>query len=201
MTQGMTRRSLMASMGITLAARPGAARIFERDLDSLLGRRRMVRRFTTEPVSEAKVAHLLSTAARAPSAGHTQPWAFVVVRRQRTRAALARAAHGQLWLASAPVAIVACADLSRSRPRYRERAERYGLIDVAFASLLLLLAVVEVGLGACFVGAFDDDEVARLLDLPAHVRPVAIIPVGHPAESPPPSKRRPMAMMRHDERW
>lgn len=197
----LSRRSLIAAMGMTVAAPPGLARARPRTLDALLRRRRMVRRFTSAPVSEETIAHLLATAARAPSAGHTQPWAFVVVRREATRRALGRAAHGQDWLATAPVVIVACADLSRSRPRYRERAERYGFIDVAFASLLLLLAVVESGLGACFVGAFDDDEVAGLLGLPGHIQPVAIIPVGHPAESPPASTHRPVRTMRHDERW
>jgi nitroreductase len=201
MTRDMTRRSLMTAMALALATRPVVARAARRSFDSLLGSRRMVRRFTAEPVSAPDIARLLSTAARAPSAGNTQPWAFVVVRLESMREALARAAHGQLWLASAPVAIVACADLSRSRPRYHDRAERYGHIDVAFASLLLMLASTEVGLGACFVGAFDDAQVSRLLGLPQHVRPVAIIPVGHPAESPPPSTLRPIATIRHDERW
>jgi nitroreductase len=99
------------------------------------------------------------------------------------------------------LAIVACADASRCRPRYRERAERYALIDTAFASLLLLLAVVEEGLGACFVGAFEDGAVTRALGLPRDVQPVAIIPVGRPAEPARRLRRRALGDVVHRERW
>jgi hypothetical protein len=119
----------------------------------------MVRKFRSDPVDDATVRRLLAAAIRAPSAGHTQPWAFIVVRDGEKRRALGRAAHEQTFIGDAPVVVVACADLSRSEARYGERARRYGFIDAAFASLCLLLAVTEAGLGACFVGA-DDDRVA-----------------------------------------
>jgi nitroreductase len=198
---GLTRRHLLLAAAAVPATRAHAVAAAESALGSLLGRRRMVRRFTDEPVSPAVVTRLLTVATRAPSAGHTEPWAFVVVRRVETRRELAHAAHRQMFVAEAPVAIVACADLSRSRRRYETRGDRYGLIDIAFASLLLLLAVVEEGLGACFVGAFEDAEVARVLGLPSHVLPVAIIPVGRPAEAPRPRLRRPLAAVVHDEKW
>ena len=201
MKVNVTRRDLLLAAAAAPAVRAGAAMAADGTLDRLLGRRRMVRRFTAAPVSEAVVRRLLASATRAPSAGHTEPWAFVVVRREETRRELARAAHRQMFVAEAPVAIVACADVSRSRARYRERADRYGLIDTAFASMLLLLAVVEEGLGACFVGAFEDADVARALRLPAHVLPVAIIPVGWPGESPRPRRRRALPAVLHDEQW
>jgi nitroreductase len=201
MKMKVTRRDLLLAAAAAPAVRAGAAMAADSTLDRLLGRRRMVRRFTAEPVSEAVVRRLLATATRAPSAGHTEPWAFVVVRREETLRELARAAHRQMFVAEVPVAIVACADVSRSRARYQERGDRYGLIDTAFASMLLLLAVVEEGLGACFVGAFEDADVARVLRLPGHVLPVAIIPVGRPAESPGARRRRPLPAVVHDEQW
>jgi len=170
-------------------------------LDSLLRQRRMVRKFRADPVDEATVARLIATATRAPSAGHTEPWAFVVVRDPERRRALARAALDQGFVAEAPVVIVACAELARSRARYGQRGDRYATIDTAFASLLLLLDVTEQRLGACFVGAFDDAEVTRLLGLPEDVQPLALIPVGWPAESPGARKRRPLVEVLHHERW
>jgi nitroreductase len=161
----------------------------------------MVRRFTYAPVDDATVARLLDAARRAPSAGDTEPWAFVVVRDEARRRALAQAALGQSFVAAAPVVIAVCADTRRARPRYGERAVRYGWMDTAFASLLLMLAVAEAGLGACFVGAFDDAAVARLLGLPEGVLPAALVPVGHPAESPCGRKRRPASEVVHRERW
>jgi nitroreductase len=161
----------------------------------------MVRRFTADPVPEPLVRTLLAAAVRAPSAGNTQPWGFVVVREPERRTRLARAAFGQMFVADAPVVVVSCAEITRSRARYHERGERYGLVDTAFASLLLLLAVTEQGLGACFVGAFDDGEVARLLELPPDVKPVGVIPIGYPAESPRAQKLRPLTTLLHAERW
>jgi nitroreductase len=201
MSTFLTRRSILAALGVAVAVRPRAALARDRPLERLLGRRRMVRRFTADPVSDAVVTRLLAAAIRAPSAGHTQPWSFVIVRDEKMRAALARAAYGQMFVADAPVVIVPCADMARSRAKYGERGERYSLIDTAFAALCLLLAVAEEGLGACFVGAIADGEVSRLLGLPSRVQPLAVIPIGYPAESPRPMKLRPLDEVVHRERW
>ena len=203
MEHRLSRRDVLHAASVALAARPATSLAAEAasPLDDLLGRRRMVRRFKPDPVSTGTVRRLLSAAIRAPSAGHTQPASFVVVRGRDARTALGRAALGQTFVGEAPVVVVACADVSRSKARYRERAERYGMIDTAFASMCLLLAVVEAGLGACFVGAFDDGEVARLVGLPAHVLPVAVIPIGYPAEAPGRMKLRPLRDVVHHERW
>lgn len=195
------RRVLCAAGAVVVADLPGAGAGAGGSLDALLTRRRMVRKFRADPVADAVVQRLLTTATRGPSAGNLQPWGFVVVREAETRARLARAAHDQAFIAEAPVAIVSCADVSRCRPRYAARAERYALIDTVFASLLLLLAIVEEGLGACFVGAFEDSAVTRTLGLPRDVQPVAIIPVGHPAEPPRRLRRRALADVVHRERW
>jgi nitroreductase len=195
------RRDLLGALALAMVLpRPvGATECL--DLGALLGRRRMVRRFRPDPVGDDVVRRLLDAATRAPSAGNLQPWAFVVVRDAAMRRDLGRAALEQLWLADAPVSIVACADPSRARPRYGERGERYAVIDTAFASMLLLLAVTDLGLGACFVGAFDDARVRSLLGLPDDVQPLAVIPVGHPAEQPDAKARRPLASVIHHGRW
>ena len=202
----LARRGFLRALALaTLAPWPAGAA--ERaptpgeHLDRLLGRRRMVRRFRPDPVDDRTVRHLIETATRAPSAGHLQPWGFVVVRDAAVRRDLGRAAFDQTWLADAPVCIVACADPSRARRRYGQRAERYAVIDTAFASMLLLLAVTDLGLGACFVGAFDDAQVRRVLALPREIQPLAVIPVGHPAETPAVKNRRPLAGVVHRERW
>jgi nitroreductase len=161
----------------------------------------MVRRFAAGDVDDTTIDTLIAAAIRAPSAGNTQPWAFVVVRDRERRAQLGHAAFGQMFVATAPVVIAACADVPRSAARYRDRAERYSTIDVAFASLCLLLKATELGLGACFVGAIDDAEVARVLALPSHVRPLAVIPVGWPAERPKAAKLRPAGEVLRRERW
>jgi len=196
----ISRRGVLCA-GTLALLRPASAKAAERCLDALIRRRHMIRRFRPDPVSDATVRRLIEAATRAPSAGHTEPWTFIVVRDAETRRRLGRAALGQMFAAEAPVAIIACADASRSRPRYGSRGDRYALIDASFASLLLLLAVVEEGLGACFVGAFHDAEVSQILGLPKHVQPLAVIPVGVPAERPRSLKRRSLDQVLRRERW
>ncbi|HIE48213.1 TPA: nitroreductase family protein, partial [Candidatus Bipolaricaulota bacterium] len=137
---------------------------------------------------------LLEAARWAPSAGNAQPWRFVVVGSEELKEGLVRAALGQRFLAQAPVVIVVCADLTRARQAYGSRGETlYCLQDTAAAVQNLHLAAFEQGLGTCWVGAFDEAEVARLLGLPPGLRPVALVPVGYPAETPAPRPRRPLS--------
>jgi nitroreductase len=125
---------------------------------------------------------MLRAALRAPSAGNLQPWHFIEVRRPEIKEALAVAAWGQLFVSQAPVVIVVCAEPDRSASRYRERgAELFCLQDTAAATEHILLAATALGLGSCWVGAFDEGEAARALSLPDNLRPVAIIPLGYPA--------------------
>ena len=81
--------------------------------------------------------------------------------------------------------VVVCSNTSRSISRYGSRGkEFYSIIDGAFASMLILLTAVNEGIGACFVGAFQDKMVFTILELPKHVKPIGIICIGYPAEEP-----------------
>lgn len=156
------------------------------DFWEAMGKRRSVRRFERgQDVPKEMVERLLEAAISAPSAGNRQPWHFLVVRDGETKMRLARAAWGQHFVAEAPVVIVVCADPGRSGWRYGQRgADLYCLQDTAAATQNILLAAVALGLGACWVGAFDEGAVTRVLNLPSHLSPVAIVPIGYPAESP-----------------
>jgi nitroreductase len=132
-------------------------------------------------VSPEIINRLLQSAIRAPSAGNRQPWHFYVVREPSSKQELARAALNQWFLSEAPVVIVVCADPERSALRYGDRGRYlYCLQDTAAATENLLLAAVASDLGACWVGAFDEEGVSRALQLPARLRPVSIVPIGYP---------------------
>jgi len=152
------------------------------DFWEVIERRYSLRDFDrSRDVAPEDVEKILRAAIRAPSAGHMQPWFFVVVREERKKEALARAALDQSFIAQAPVVVVVCADPDRSAIRYGRRGvSLYCLQDTAAATENLLLAAVALGLGGCWVGAFHEEEAARALDLPSHLRPVAIVPLGYP---------------------
>ena len=162
----------------------------------------MCRSFEDRDLPEEKVDAILDAARRFPSAGHTQPQEFVVVRDAALKDALGRAALEQMFLADAPVVIAVVSDTERSAARYGRRGvEFYSVLDGGLASMLVLLAALDEGLGAAFVAAFDDDEVAEILGLPRHVRPIGLIGLGYCAEGPSRHRRRPTEDIVHLERY
>jgi nitroreductase len=162
--------------------------------------RRSIRAFQNRDIPPEMVDRLIDAARWAPSAGNIQPWEFIIVREPETRRKLAKAALEQTFIEEAPVVIVVCADENRSSQGYGTRGKTlYCLQDTAAATQNIHLAAYALGLGTCWVGAFREDEAKKILNIPSGVRPVAIIPVGYPAEKPQPRNRRPINQIIHYE--
>jgi nitroreductase len=158
----------------------------------LLKSRRSIRRFRDEDLPSGAEDQLREALLAAPTGGNAQPWHFVFVRSAELRSGLAAAALSQQHVARAPVVVVVSVDLHRARRAYGERGESlYAIQDTAAAVQNLLLMAHALGLGTCWVGAFEEARVHRLLGLEQHLRPVALVPVGIPDESPAPPGRRP----------
>jgi nitroreductase len=163
------------------------------DLFDAIKGRRSVRRFKPTPIPKKLLDKVLEAASLAPSAGNLQSWEFVVVDDETARIELSRAALGQSFVAEAPVSIVVCANQNRSSTRYGRRGrELYSICDASAATENLLLAAYGLGLGSCWVGAFDEELVSKVLELPSGVKPIAIVPIGFPGEAPPPTPRDPL---------
>ena len=187
----------------TLIAEPPSSSTAPTSFADVVRRRAMIRAYKSDSVPEEKIQQLLKYAVRAPSGGHLQPWEFVVVKNPAVRAQLAKAAMEHTAVATAPVIITTCADIQRAGSQHGARGSFVSLIDTAFASLLILLGAVEQGLGACFVASYNAEEVAKILELPPHVRPVGLITIGYAAEAPrkPPTKRIPLQQLVHVDKW
>ena len=156
------------------------------DFEDVVRKRKMVRRYKQNmPLLEKTITKLIKNAHRAPSAGHTQVQEFIIVKEPAIKKKLRAAAVDQEYVEDAPLLIVVCSNTSRSVGRYGIRGtEFYSITDGAFASLLILLTAVNEGIGACFVGAFDDAKVSKILNIPDQVRPIGIVCVGYPDEEP-----------------
>lgn len=162
--------------------------------------RRSVRSFLDKDVSKTQVERIFECGTLAPSAGNIQPWEFIIVRSPERKRALARAALGQEFIEEAPVVIVVVADQARSAKIYGRRgAELFSIQDTAAAIQNMLLAAHSMGLGTCWVGAFDEDEVSKIVKVGAYLKPVAIIPIGYPKYYPEPIGRRPISKVMHEE--
>jgi len=140
--------------------------------------RSSVREFAPDPVTEEQVRWLLSCASTAPSAGNLEAWDVVAVTDPEVREALAEAALSQPHVTQAPLVLVVCSNYVRSMSRYGERGILYGLEDATIACTYMMLAAHAKNLQSCWTGAFDDNEVREILDLPQHIRPVSLLAVG-----------------------
>ncbi len=164
------------------------------DIFECIRQRRSIRAYQDRPVPEDALQRILEAVNAAPSAGNLQAYQVFVVRDAALRRALSEASYNQAYVAQAPVVLVFCTDAARSARKYGQRGERlYCVQDATIACAYAQLAAVALGLGTVWVGAFHDDSVIRVLDLPDGLHPVAILPVGYPAESPAPTSRRPLS--------
>ena len=173
------------------------------ELDKVIRKQKMIRKYDrNREIPENIINKLIDNASRAPSAGHTQVQEFIIIKDPSTKRKLRLASVNQGQVEEAPVLIIVCSNTSRSVGRYAERGrEFYSIIDGAFASMLILLTSTNEGLGASFVGAFNDKKVSEILGLPEHVRPIGIIAVGYPGEKPPRLERIQRDRLIHYERW
>ncbi len=144
--------------------------------------RASVRSYTDKPISTDKVEKMLKAAMAAPTARNQQPWAFVVVDSREILDELAETLPHAKMAAQAPLAIVACGDLTKSLSGV---AQEYWVQDVSAAIENLLLAAHAMELGAVWTGVYPIPErvndVVQVLSLPEHIIPLAVIPIGYPA--------------------
>jgi nitroreductase len=169
---------------------------------NLIKKRKSIRAYKDDIVSEEDIHTLLEAARWAPSAGNKQPVEIIIVKSVEQKNKLIEGALGQKFIGQVPVVFVVCADLDRSSARYGERgANLYAIQDAAAATQNILLMATDLNYGTVWVGAFDEEVVSSILKLPANVRPLAIIPIGRAAQDPSPRPRREIDEFIHHETY
>ncbi len=159
------------------------------DYFDLLKKRASIRSYLPKAVEEEKLQKILRAANSAPSAGNLQGYEIIVVKNKNKKKELAKAAWGQSFISEAPLDLVFLQNPHRSGSKYGKRGEElYSLQDATIAAAFAHLASFEVGLGSCWVGAFDEIKVKRVLN--TDLRPVSILVVGYPQGKSTVTKRR-----------
>ncbi len=149
------------------------------DVMDAIKARKSVRSYLNKPVEDEKLNKILEAGRLAPSASNRQEWRFVVVRNSETRRKLADAASGQTFVGEAPAVIVACAETDNHVMRCGQLCYP---IDVAIALDHMSIAAVELGLGTCWVGSFDEKKVKVILGIPEKIHVVELMPLGYPSD-------------------
>ncbi|MCP4753815.1 MAG: nitroreductase [Proteobacteria bacterium] len=169
------------------------------DIYEAIALRKSVRAFTGRQVPDEVVKRLLESARLAPSASNRQEWRFVVVRDPDQRQRVAQASFNQPHVGQAPVVLVCCAETDE---HIMPCGQLSYPIDVAIAVTHITLCAAAEGLGSCWIGAFYEDRIKQVLDIPPQVRVVAVLPVGYPVDPSPAEKTRvPLDGIVKYERW
>ena len=171
------------------------------DVENCITGRRSIRRYKPGRVSDEVIRRGIELAEAAPDAGNLQEREYIVVRDAATKKALSAASLGQPQPQTADVVVVFCSSDERISDYGKRGIELYAPQDAAAAVQNFLLYIHSLGLGAVWIGAFNESQVSEALGLPRYMRPMAIVPVGLPGEVPRPSEKRPLDEKIHKEKW
>jgi nitroreductase len=163
------------------------------DVFEAIRSRRSIRKYRPEPIPNEKLETVLDTARLAPSADNRQPWRFVVVRKVGRKKTLAEAANNQTFIKDAAAIVAAVGDPKVSTDWHEK--------DTMIALEHMVLAATAMGYGTCWIGAFDEDAVKRLLRIPAKMKVIALLPIGIPDETPAPRPRKELSEIFFKEEW
>ena len=164
----------------------------------LVKKRYSVRGYKPDMVEDNKLKTVLEAMQFAPSASNRQPVQFIIINTQGKKQEL-RKIYDRDWFINAPLLICACGLPHESW--VRSDGTNYTFVDVAIAMDHLILAATEVGLGTCWVAAFNAQELRKFLGLPEEVIPVAMTPLGYPDIEPTPKERKPLDELVRYDHW
>ena len=173
------------------------------DVFEAIRTRRSIRKYKDKQVPWDNIVTILQAGKYAPSAGNLQNWKFIVVKNDAKRKTIAKACLEQEWMEQSPIYIVVVAEPLKAERYYGTRGARlYTIQGCAAAIDNMLLTAHSLGLGSCWVGAFDEDEIWRILGLPEESFVQGIVTIGYADETPnSPPKHRIEHIMFFDKWW
>ena len=168
------------------------------EFSELIEKRYSVRAYKPDPVEDDKLQQVLEAARLAPTAANRQPFQLIVIHTAGREAELKRI-YNRDWFVQAPLVICACG--TPAQGWVRRDGKNYNDVDVAIAMDHLILAAANLGLGTCWIAAFDPTAAREVLHLPDDVEPIAFTPLGYPADQPGPKKRKALSKLVRCESW
>jgi Nitroreductase len=169
------------------------------NFNELISSRFSVRSYLSKKVEKELILEILEAARLAPSAVNFQPWHFVVISEHENLVSFREVYHRQ-WFKEAPVCIAVCADHSQSWKRKADGKD-FADVDVAIAVDHLILKATELGLGTCWVCNFDVEMARKKLQLPEHIEPLVLVPLGYTTTETPAKQRKALSEIVHWEKF
>jgi nitroreductase len=169
------------------------------EFSELIKKRYSVRAYKPDPVEDEKLQQVLEAARLAPTAANRQPFQLIVIHTAGRETELRRIYH-RSWFTQAPLVICACV-VPKQAWRRGEDGKNYGYVDVAIVVDHITLAAASLGLGTCWVGAFNVKAAREVLNLPPDVEPVAFTTLGYSADQLRPKERKKLSELVRYENW
>lgn len=168
------------------------------DFFDVIEKRRSIRAYENKPVEEEKLRRILKAGQKAPSANNKQSWKFIVVKDKVKLQKLVYACKQQNFVGEAPILIVGCA----YNTDYIMTCGQYAYtIDTTIALTHMMLAATALDLGTCWLGAYYEDKVRKILKIPDDVRIVGILTLGYSRYEPPETNRKPLGEIVSFDKW
>jgi nitroreductase len=165
----------------------------------LVRKRYSVRAYRSDPVEQHKLDQVLEAARHAPTAANRQPFQLIVIRTAGRETELRRV-YDRDWFIQAPLVLCACGVLTEAWVRSND-GKAYADVDVAIVVDHLILAAASVGLGTCWIAAFDPAAARQVLALPDGIEPLIFTPLGYPADQAATKERKSLASLVRYDRW
>jgi nitroreductase len=169
------------------------------EFSELIRKRYSVRAYKPDPVEDDKLEQVLEAARLAPTAANRQPFQIIVIRTAGREAELGRI-YRRGWFTQAPLVICVCGIPDQGWVRGYD-GKNYTDVDMAIVMDHLVLAATNLGLGTCWIAAFDPAAAREVLGLPDGVEPIVFTPLGYPADQPRPKERKSLSNLVRYERW
>ena len=171
-------------------------------LNECLEKRASYRSYNSKEVSWEDLIAILNAARLSPSSGNLQNWSFIVVQKPEIKEEISKAALNQVWINQAPLVIVVCSRIENIKRHYDERGEKlYAIQNCAAAINNILLKSTDLGMASCWINAFDDNAIKRILKIPDSVVPQGIITIGYSDEKIEKMKRYELDLLIHFDEW
>ena len=149
------------------------------DIYEIIEKRKSIRNYSSKKIEEEKLERILNAGRKAPSAKNIQPWKFVVTRKNEIKEDLIKACKGQKFIGEADVIIAVCVDESEAYQHQGDYMTSFA-VDGTIALEHMILAATREGLGTCWIGAFNESEVKKVLNIPDPFRVIGLTPGGYP---------------------
>jgi nitroreductase len=170
------------------------------EFSELFRKRYSVRAYKPDPVPDELLAQVLEAGRLAPTAANKQPFRIIVIHTKGREAELRRIYHRE-WFTQAPLILCVCTVRAEAWKRAMYDGKSHADVDATIVMDHMVLAATDLGLGTCWIAAFDPAAAREVLGLPPEVEAVLFTPLGFPADQARPKERRPLAELVRYERW